>query len=172
MKYIPLRQIASLMKVTVRNWQADKAPRMGAALAYYISLSLAPTVVILVAVVGLAFGAPAAESRFVSLIQSLVGYQGAKAVQTMIEGARQSSRELAASVLGLVNCVFRNFRGGQRAAGRDEHDLEGCLRYDLGHGSQHLQSGKGAASFFRSSAGFWVVSRRIADRERVDFCGR
>jgi membrane protein len=106
MRYIPFREIASLVKVTARNWQADKAPRMGAALAYYISLSLAPTLVILVAIVGLAFGAPAAESRFVSLIQSLVGYQGAKAVQTMIEGARQSSRGLAASVLGLVTVFF------------------------------------------------------------------
>jgi membrane protein len=106
MRYIPVREIGALIKVTARNWQADKAPRMGAALAYYIALSLAPTVVILVAVVSLAFGAPAAESRFVSLIQSLVGYQGAKAVQTMIEGARQSSRGLAATVLGLLTMFF------------------------------------------------------------------
>jgi len=106
MRYIPVREIASLIKVTARNWQADKAPRMGAALAYYIALSLAPTVVILVAIVGLAFGAPAAESRFVAQIQNLVGYQGAKAVQTMVEGARQSSRGLAASVLGLLTVFF------------------------------------------------------------------
>src|SRR5579862_3983995 len=47
MRYIPVREIACLIKVTARNWQADKAPRMGAALAYYITLSLAPTVLIL-----------------------------------------------------------------------------------------------------------------------------
>jgi membrane protein len=106
MRYIPVREIASLIKVTARNWQADRVPRMGAALAYYIALSLAPTVLILLAIVSLTFGAPAAESRFVSLIQSLVGYQGARAVQTMIEGARQSSKGLAASVLGLLTVFF------------------------------------------------------------------
>ena len=106
MRSVGVREIASLIRVTVRNWQADKAPRMGAALAYYISLSLAPTVMILVAVVGLAFGTPAAERRLVFLMQSLAGYQGAKAVQTMIEGARQSSRGITASVLGLLTVFF------------------------------------------------------------------
>ncbi len=79
---------------------------MGAALAYYIALSLAPTVLILVAIAGLAFGAQAAEGRLVSEIQGLVGYEGAKAIQTMIEGARRPSRGLAATVLGLVTVFF------------------------------------------------------------------
>ena len=79
---------------------------MGAALAYYIALSLAPTVLILLAIAGLAFGAQAAEGRLVSQIQGLVGYEGAKAIQTMIEGARQSSRNIAATVLGLVTVFF------------------------------------------------------------------
>ncbi len=78
---------------------------MGAALAYYIALALAPTVVILLAIAGLAFGAQAAEGRLVSQIQGFVGYEGARAVQTMIEGARQS-RGIAATVLGLVTVFF------------------------------------------------------------------
>ncbi len=79
---------------------------MGAALAYYIALSLAPTVLILLAIASLAFGAQAAEGRLVSQIQGLVGYEGAKAIETMIEGARQSSRGTAATVLGLVTVFF------------------------------------------------------------------
>jgi membrane protein len=79
---------------------------MGAALAYYIALSLAPTVLILLAIISLGFGAQAAEGRLVSQIQGLVGYEGAKAIQTMIEGARQSSRSIAATVLGLVTMFF------------------------------------------------------------------
>ena len=79
---------------------------MGAALAYYIALSLAPTVLIVLAIVGFAFGAQAAEGRLVSQVQGLVGYEGAKPIQTMIEGARQSSRGLAATVLGLVTVFF------------------------------------------------------------------
>jgi membrane protein len=42
----------------------------------------------------------------VSRIQALVGYQGAMAIQTMIEGARQSSSGITATVLGLVTVFF------------------------------------------------------------------
>ena len=79
---------------------------MGAALAYYIALSLAPTVLILLAIASFAFGAQAAEGRLVSQIQGLVGYEGAMAIQTMIEGARRSSKGIAATVLGLVTVFF------------------------------------------------------------------
>jgi membrane protein len=78
---------------------------MGAALAYYIALALAPTAVILLALAGLVFGAQAAEGHLVSQIQGFVGYEGAMAVQTMLEGARRS-RSIAATVLGLVTVFF------------------------------------------------------------------
>jgi membrane protein len=106
MNRIPFKEIGPLLKVAVQNWQSDRAPRMGAALAYYIALSLAPTLLILVAIAGLAFGAQAAEGRLVSQIQGLVGYDGAAAIQTMIEGARRSSGGIAATVLGLVTVFF------------------------------------------------------------------
>jgi membrane protein len=105
MNRLALKEIAALGKVAFRNWQNDKAPRMGAALAYYIALSLAPTVFILVAIAGLAFGAQAAEGRLVSEIQGFVGYEGARAIQTMIEESRQS-RGIAATVLGLLTVFF------------------------------------------------------------------
>src|ERR1039457_6603305 len=102
---IPFREIVPLVRVAFQNWLNDRAPRMGAALAYYIALSLAPTVLILLAIASLAFGAPAAEGRLVAQIQGLVGYEGAKAIQTMIDGARQS-KGIAATVLGLVTMFF------------------------------------------------------------------
>ncbi len=80
---------------------------MGAALACYIALSLAPTVLILLAVASSALGARAAEGRLVSQIQDLVGYEGANAIQTMIEGARQSAGSIAAAATALsVVTVF------------------------------------------------------------------
>src|ERR1700680_5040765 len=106
MNHIPFKEIAPLIRVAIRNWQNDRDPRMGVALAYYIALSLAPTVLILLAIASLAFGAQAAEGRLVSQIQGLVGYEGAKAIQTMIEGARRPSRGIAATVLGLVTVFF------------------------------------------------------------------
>jgi membrane protein len=105
MRHIPFKEIAALSRVAFQNWQNDRAPRMGAALAYYIALSLAPTVLILLAIASLAFGAQAAEGRLVSQIQGFVGYEGAKAIQTMIEGVHRS-RNIAATVLGLVTVFF------------------------------------------------------------------
>jgi membrane protein len=106
MKHIPLKEIAPLSKVALQNWINDRAPRMGAALAYYIALSLAPSVLILLAIAGLAFGAQAAEGRLVSQIQGLVGYEGAKAIQTMIEGARRPFRGIATTVFALATVFF------------------------------------------------------------------
>ena len=102
MSRVPIQEIASLIRATVQNWQTDRGPRLGAALAYYMALSLAPTVVIVLAVAGWAFGTRAAEGRLVWQIQGLVGQEGAKAIQAVIEGANRPSRGLAATLLGLV----------------------------------------------------------------------
>ena len=102
MNHVPVKEITSLIRATVQNWQNDRAPRLGAALAYYMALSLAPSVVIMLAVAGWAFGARAAEGRLVWQIQGLVGHDGAKVVQALIEGANRPSRGLAATLLGLV----------------------------------------------------------------------
>jgi membrane protein len=106
MNRIPFKEIGPLLKVSFQNWQEDRAPRMGAALAYYIALSLAPTVLILLGIVDLIFGAKAAEGRLVSQIRGLVGYEGANAIQTLIEGAHQSSKGIAATAIGLVTVFF------------------------------------------------------------------
>jgi membrane protein len=65
---------------------------MGAALAYYITLSLAPTVVIVLAVAGLAFGAKAAQGRLVWQIQGLVGREGAAPGLPVVCDARTGHR--------------------------------------------------------------------------------
>jgi len=106
MSHIRLKEIAPLIRVTVQSWQKDRAPRLGAALAYYMALSLAPTLVILLAISSFAFGATGAESRLVSQIRGLVGGEGAKVIQSMIKGAHRSSSGIAATVLGLITLFF------------------------------------------------------------------
>ena len=112
MSLIPLKEIAPLIRVTVQNWQKDRAPRLGAALAYYMALSLAPTLVILLAISSYAFGANAAEGRLVSHIQRLVGGEGAKVIQAMIKGVHRPSSGIAPTVLGLVTLFFGATAGG------------------------------------------------------------
>jgi membrane protein len=106
MNRVPVKRYAALFKDTARNWHNDRAPRMGAALAYYVTLSLAPTVVIVLAIAGVAAGAEAAEGRLLRQIQGFVGQEGAKAIQAMIEGAHTPSKGLIASALGLATLFF------------------------------------------------------------------
>ena len=102
MTAIPLKEIAPLIRVTVRNWIDDKVPRLGAALAFYIALSLAPTLVILLAIAGLVFSAKASENRLILEVQGLVGQEGAQVIQAMIEGVHRPRSGIATILLGLV----------------------------------------------------------------------
>jgi membrane protein len=106
MTYLSAGEMASLITATVRNWQEDRAPRLGAALAFYMALSLAPTVVITLAIAGFVFSAKAAQGELVSEIQGMVGYEGAKVIQAMIKGAHRPSSGMAATVLALVTLLF------------------------------------------------------------------
>jgi len=58
-----VRKLRSLLSETFSAWNAHEAPRLGAALAFYTMLSLAPLLILVVAIVGLAFGTKAAESQ-------------------------------------------------------------------------------------------------------------
>ncbi len=105
MSHIRLNEIVPLIRDTVQNWRKDRAPRLGAALAYYMALSLAPTLVILLAISSFAVGANAAEGRLVSQIQGLVGVEGVKVIQALLKGAHRPSSRIA-TVLGLVTLFF------------------------------------------------------------------
>ena len=106
MTHFSLKDIPSLIGVTLQTWHDDRAPRLGAALSYYVILSLAPAVVIILAISGWAFGAKAAQGRLVWQIQHVVGSEGAKVIQTMIKEAHPQSTGLIATVLGLVTLFF------------------------------------------------------------------
>jgi membrane protein len=101
-----VKQLLQLLDATFRNWQRDRGIRMGAALAYYMVLSLAPTVVVILAVTGLAFGAEAAQGRLLWQIQGLVGYEGASVIQSIILSAHRSRRGFGTTALGLVALFF------------------------------------------------------------------
>src|SRR2546427_4913245 len=101
------RAISALLKTTYLEWSKDKAPRMGAALAYYTIFSLAPLLIIAVAIAGLAFGMQAAQGEIAGQIQGLVGRDGAKAIEAMIQSAHKPARGVIGSLIG----VFALFLG-------------------------------------------------------------
>jgi membrane protein len=94
--------LATVLKHAVQGWWDDNVPRMGAALAYYTLFSLAPILVVAIAVAGLAFGPDAVRGEIVGQIEGLVGHSGAEAVQAMLEGAAKPSSSIPATIIGLI----------------------------------------------------------------------
>ena len=101
-----LKELPELLKETVSEWLDDKAPRLGASLAFYTLLSLAPLLIVIVAVAALVYGQEAARGQLVWQIQDLVGPDGAKAIQDLIQGAYKPGTGVVASLLGLLTLAF------------------------------------------------------------------
>ncbi len=97
-----LNVIWNLLNATYEKWTADHAQGLGAALAFYSIFSLAPLLLIVIAIAGLVFGQEAAQGQIVGQIQGLIGEESAKAIQSMIEEARKPAAGILATVLAIV----------------------------------------------------------------------
>jgi membrane protein len=95
-----------LMKDAASDWSRDRAPRLGAALAYYTVFSLVPFLVVVIAVIGLVFGEVAAQSAILSQIAELVGEQTAAAIKDMIQRANQPSTGLFATAVAVATLLI------------------------------------------------------------------
>jgi membrane protein len=96
------RDLGTVLQRAVAGWWNDNVPRMGAALAYYTLFSLAPILIVAIAIAGLAFGPEAVRGEIVSQIDGLVGHDGAQAVQAMLEGAARPSSSIPATIIGII----------------------------------------------------------------------
>lgn len=90
----------TIFRRAVSAWWSHNPPRLGAALAYYTVLSLAPLLVILVAIAGHFFGEEAARGQIFWQIRNVAGDQSAALVQTLLKDAAHHGRS------GLVAGVF------------------------------------------------------------------
>ncbi|MBW4464210.1 MAG: YihY/virulence factor BrkB family protein [Pegethrix bostrychoides GSE-TBD4-15B] len=96
-----------LVKETVTEANQDNVPLFAAALAYYTVFSLAPVLVIAIAMVGVVFGEEAARGEIGRQMQGLLGVQGAEFVQSMIQNANQpGSGGLIATVISTGILLF------------------------------------------------------------------
>src|SRR5438477_5877869 len=96
----------AMLKEAFKDWNEDDAPRLGAALSYYTIFSIAPLLLISIAVAGLVFGHEAAQGRIVEQIQGLVGRSAAEAVQSMLENARKPGQGILATLSGALTLLF------------------------------------------------------------------
>jgi membrane protein len=92
----------ALMRDTVKGFVKDDALSRGASIAYYTLFSIAPVLLLVVAIAGLAFGREAAQGAIVAQLSSLMGRDTATALQAMIESAGNRATGKLATIIGLV----------------------------------------------------------------------
>jgi membrane protein len=100
------KQTLTMLKTTWKEWNDHKAPRIGAALAYYTVFSVAPVLVIAMGIVGLIFGADAAQQHVSAQIEGMVGKVGAQAVEDMLANAHREGGGVVATILGVVTLLL------------------------------------------------------------------
>ncbi len=94
----------ALLRATFSDWYEDRAPRMGAALAYYTIFALTPGLAIVMGLAGFLLG-PGAESQIIEQFRGLIGEQGAKAIEAMVGSARATTPGAAELALVLATLV-------------------------------------------------------------------
>jgi membrane protein len=97
-----LRNIWFLLRDTVEGFVEDDALSRGASIAYYTLFSLAPILLIAIAIAGLAFRRDAARGAIVEQLSGLMGGKSAEALQAMIESASDPKTGLTASIIGIL----------------------------------------------------------------------
>jgi membrane protein len=97
--------VFGMLKETFSRWREDAAPRMAAALAYYTAFSMAPLLLLVIAIAGLVLGRDAAQGKIVDQIGGLVGTQSAASIQGMIQHAHRPAKGILSSVIGIVTLL-------------------------------------------------------------------
>jgi membrane protein len=96
-----------LLKTIFIKWLEDDPFQSAAALSYYTLFSLAPLLIISIAVAGFVFGREAAQNQIVSTIQGLIGHESALAVQAMIQNASNRPKTgMISTLLGGIILLF------------------------------------------------------------------
>ena len=95
-----------VLRDTAREWNADKAPRLGAALAYYAVFSIAPFLLIAIGITSLAFGEKAARGEIVGELENVMGQPVARAVEETLKQTRATANSTAATLIGVALLLF------------------------------------------------------------------
>jgi membrane protein len=99
---LPWRDYPTLFRQAAIAWFDDRAPSMGAALAFYTAFSLAPLLVIVIAVAGMIYGVDAARGAVVGQFSDLLGPVGAEALEKLLIAAAIETGSVGATILGFA----------------------------------------------------------------------
>ena len=95
------------LRDSVVQWIDDNPFQLAAALSYYTLFSLAPLLIIVIAIAGFAFGQEAAQNRIVETLQGLIGQESSVAIQAMIQNASNKPKSgIVSTVIGVIALLF------------------------------------------------------------------
>ena len=101
-----LPEILRIGQKSVRAWSDDFAPSMGAAISYYTVFSIAPLLLIVIAVAGTIFDRSAAQDQILLQIRGLLGTSGATAVESLLGPVTNPARGTLAAFIGVVTLLL------------------------------------------------------------------
>jgi membrane protein len=101
-----IKNLPKLIKLTYQGWKADNGSRLAAALTYYTVFSLAPMLIIAIAVAGMLWQRQAVQEQILSQIQGLIGSQGRTFIAGLLDSASKPAQGVVATIVGIVTLIF------------------------------------------------------------------
>ena len=100
-------RILELLKSATKEWNEDKCPQLGAALAYYAVFSLAPLMLVLLGVFGSIYGgSEQAREKILEQLRYLIDPSGLKVIQEIANNAAQPKAGILAAAIGILIALF------------------------------------------------------------------
>ncbi len=100
-----IQTLVFMLKETWREWQDDRVPLLGAALAFYSMLSVGPLLLIVISIAGAAFGNDNASSYIMAEVRRLIGDQGAAAIAAILANSHNPTSNYIATWIGIVTLL-------------------------------------------------------------------
>jgi membrane protein len=138
-----VRKVGRIVVEAVSTWLAHSASSMGAALAFYTLFSIAPILIIALAVAGYFFGAHTAETELLSQLRDLTGSAGSDALRNLLASAQASEKKGLAAIVGVATLLI----GATSVFGELQHALD------------VIWGVPGGARAHKRSAAWWQIVR-------------
>ena len=101
-----LSNLPTLFKLSFQDWKNDKASRLSAALAYYTIFSLAPMLLIILAVTSLFWARDAVQGQVLNQVEGLVGAEGRTLISDLLTSASSPARGILGTIVGIITLIF------------------------------------------------------------------
>lgn len=102
-----VKWLLAILKQSFAEWNADNVPRLAAALAYYTAFSIAPLLIVVIAIVGFVFRDQAeVQNQITRQLQGAIGHDAASLIEELIVSASQPAEGVISTVIGVVTLLM------------------------------------------------------------------